>query len=61
MEKIICEIARESELWSFTRNGERGASYVTAEAAFEVVVARASIEMRSGNEIIIHVKAAPAK
>jgi hypothetical protein len=55
MEKIIYEIFPAADQWSFTRNGEAGASYATAEAAFEVVVAQASIEMRSDREISIHV------
>ena len=56
MEKIIYEIAPAADGWSILRNGERGASYATAEAAFEVVAAKASIEMRSDNEIVIHVQ-----
>jgi len=43
---------------TITRNGEAGASYATAEAAFEVVAAKASIEMRSDNDIAIHIKPA---
>jgi hypothetical protein len=35
-----------------------GAEYATAEAAFEVMVAHASIEMRSDDEIVIHVRPA---
>lgn len=58
MKKISYEIAPAAGQWSVTRNGEPGASYATAEAAFEVVVAQASIEMRSDNEIAIHVRPA---
>ena len=59
MTKITYEIAQQSgEGWALSRNGERGADYATAEAAFEVAAAKASIEMRSDNEIIIHVRPA---
>jgi hypothetical protein len=58
MEKIIYEIAPTEGQWAITRNGEAGASYATAEAAFEVVAAKASIEMRSDNDIAIHIKPA---
>ncbi len=43
------------------RNGERGADCATAEAAFEVVTMRTSIEIRSDNEVLIHVKPAPER
>jgi hypothetical protein len=55
VESIVYEIAPAAGQWSITRNGEPGATYATAEAAFEVVVAQASIEMRSDNAIAIHV------
>jgi hypothetical protein len=49
---------RLSAGWALLRNGEPGADYATAEAAFEVAAAKSSIEMRSDNEIIIHVRPA---
>lgn len=55
---IVYEITPVAGQWSITRNGEPGASYATAEAAFEVAVAQASIDMRSDNEIGIHVRRA---
>jgi hypothetical protein len=58
MAKISYEIAQKSDQWTISRNGEAGAEYATAEAAFEVVAARASIEMRSDDEIMIHVRPA---
>ena len=58
MGKIIYEISQSPAGWAILRNNEPGADYVTAEAAFEVAAAKASIEMRSDNEIIIHVRPA---
>jgi len=58
MESIVYEIAPAAGEWSITRNGESGAAYATAEAAFEVAAAQASIEMRSDKEITIHVQPA---
>jgi len=55
MTKITYEISQSPAGWSLFRNGEPGADYATAEAAFEVAAAKASIEMRSDNEIILHV------
>ena len=56
MTKITYEISQSPAGWSLFRNGEPGADYATAEAAFEVVAAKSSIEMRSDNEIVIHVR-----
>jgi hypothetical protein len=56
---VTYEISRLGEEWTLTRNGEGGASYATAEGAFEVAAAQASIEMRSDHEIIIRVIPAP--
>jgi len=58
MATISYEIARKGDQWTFSRNGEVGADYLTAEAAFEVVATRASIEMRSDAEILIRVRPA---
>jgi hypothetical protein len=55
MTKITSEISQSPAGRSLFRNGEPGADYATAEAAFEVVAAKSSIEMRSDNEIVIHV------
>jgi hypothetical protein len=46
----------EAGQWIIMRNGERGAAYLTAEVAFEVAAAQASIEMRSDHDIVIHVR-----
>jgi hypothetical protein len=56
MAKIVYEIAPSADQWSLSRNGEKAMNYVTAEAAFEVAVAKASIEMRSDNEVVIAVR-----
>ena len=56
MTTIAYEIAKKGGQWGISRNGEAGADYVTAEAAFEVVAAHASIEMRSDDEITIHIQ-----
>jgi hypothetical protein len=58
MAKIVYEIEPKADQWSVTRNGELGASYMTAEAAFEVAASQASIEMRSDHEIFIHIRPA---
>jgi hypothetical protein len=58
MGKISYEIAQKGTKWTISRNTEAGAEYATAEGAFEVVAAQASIEMRSDNEIFIHVRPA---
>jgi len=54
--RIVYEIAPAGEEWAISRDGETAAKYVTAEAAFEVVAAQASIEMRSDHEIVIAVR-----
>jgi hypothetical protein len=54
MAKIVYEIAPEADQWFATENGV--ASYVVAEAAFEVAAAKASIEMHSNHDIVIHVR-----
>ncbi len=53
--RIDYEISRPANEWTLTRNGEAGVGYATAEAAFEVAFANASIEMRSDHEIVIRV------
>jgi len=55
MTKITYEISQSPAGWALLRSGEPGAGYATEEAAFEVAAAKASIEMRSDNEIILHV------
>jgi hypothetical protein len=60
MTKLVYEITPTADQWSVTRNGEPGMVYATAEAAFEVVAAQASIEMRSDHEIAIHVRPRPS-
>jgi hypothetical protein len=53
---VVYEISGAAGEWILTRNGEAGALYATAEAAFEVAVAQASIEMRCDHEITLHVR-----
>ena len=41
MARIVYQIAPDGDQWSVTRDGNRGMSHVTQEAAFEVVVGEA--------------------
>jgi hypothetical protein len=53
---ISYEITGAQGSWTLTRNGVLGATYATAEGAFEVATAQASIEIRSDHDIEIHVR-----
>ena len=48
-------IALGHEKWLVTRNGEPGMSYVSQEAAYEVAVAEAAGDLRTGHELRIEV------
>jgi hypothetical protein len=43
------------EKWLVTRDGEPGMSYVSQEAAYEVAVAEAAANLRTGHEVRIEV------
>ena len=48
-------VAPRGEKWLVTRDGEPGMSYVSQEAAYEVAVAEAAGDLRTGKEIRIEV------
>ena len=48
-------VAPNDGKWQVTRDGEPGMSYVSQEAAYEVAVAEASRDLRTGYEIRIEV------
>jgi hypothetical protein len=52
---VAYKVAPSGERWRVTRNGEPGMSYVSQEAAYEVAVAEASGDLRTGSEIRIEV------
>lgn len=58
MARISYIVAPAADQWSISRDGERGMSYATQEAAFEVAIAEASGDLRSGHEVVIEVRAA---
>ena len=55
MSIVAYRVSRSGEKWLVTRNGEPGMSYVSQEAAYEVAVAEASGDLRTGHEIRIEV------
>jgi hypothetical protein len=61
MARIAYIVAPNADQWSIFRDGERGMSYATQEAAFEVAIAEASGDLRSGHEVVIEVRAAFAE
>jgi len=56
MAKIIYTVSPSADQWAVTRDGAPGMSYVTQEAAFEVAVAEAEADLRSGHEITLEVR-----
>jgi hypothetical protein len=52
---VAYKVIPPGEKWLVTRDGEPGMSYVSQEAAYEVAVAEASGDLRTGNEIRIEV------
>lgn len=58
MARISYIVAPAADQWSISRDGEQGMSYATQEAAFEVAIAEASGDLRSGHEVVIEVRAA---
>ena len=55
MTVVAYKVAPTGEQWLVTRDGEPGMSYVSQEAAYEVAVAEAAGDLRTGHEIRIEV------
>lgn len=55
MAMVAYRVAPKGEKWLVTRDGEPGMSYVSQEAAYEVAVAEAAGDLRTGHEIRIEV------
>lgn len=55
MTMVAYKVAPAGEKWLVTRDGEPGMSYVSQEAAYEVAVAEAAGDLRTGHEIRIEV------
>jgi hypothetical protein len=55
MTKVAYEVTPAGDQWLVTRDGQPGMSYVSQEAAYEVAVADAGGDLRSGNEVRIEV------
>ena len=55
MAMVAYRVAPTGEKWLVTRDGEPGMSYVSREAAYEVAVAEAAGDLRTGHEIRIEV------
>jgi hypothetical protein len=52
---VTYTVAPNGRKWLVTRDGEPGMSYVSQEAAYEVAVAEAAGDLRTGHEICIEV------
>jgi hypothetical protein len=52
---VAYRVAPSGEQWLVTRDGEPGMGYVSQEAAYEVAVAEAGGDLRTGHEIRIEV------
>jgi hypothetical protein len=55
MSTVAYKVTPRGEKWLVARDGEPGMSYVSQEAAYEVAVAEAAGDLRTGNEIRIEV------
>ena len=55
MATVAYKVARTGEKWLVTRDREPGMSYISQEAAYEVAVAEAGGDLRTGHEIRIEV------
>ena len=55
MTKVAYEVTPTGDQWLVTRDGEPGMSYVSQEAAYEVAVAEAAGDLRTGHEVRIEV------
>jgi hypothetical protein len=55
MTKVAYEVTPSGDQWLVTRDGQPGMSYVSQEAAYEVVVSEAAGDLRTGHEVRIEV------
>jgi hypothetical protein len=55
MSVVAYTVVPRGEKWLVTRDGEPGMSYVSQEAAYEVAVAEAAVDLGTGSEIRIEV------
>ena len=55
MATVAYKVAPTGEKWLGTRDGEPGMSYISQEGAYEVAVAEAGGDLRTGHEIRIEV------
>jgi hypothetical protein len=55
MTMVAYRVAPRREKWLVTRDGEPGMSYISQEAAYEVAVAEAAGDLRTGHEVRIEV------
>ncbi len=55
MTTVSYKVTPRGKEWLITRDGEPGMSYVSQEAAYEVAVAEAAGDLRTGSEIRIEV------
>ena len=55
MTMVAYKVEPTGEQWLVTRDGEPGMSYISQEAAYEVAVAKAAGDLRTGHEIRIEV------
>jgi hypothetical protein len=55
MTVVAYRVAPRREKWLVTRDGEPGMSYISQEAAYEVAVAEAAGDLRTGHEVRIEV------
>ena len=55
MAMVAYRVAPNGKKWLVTRDGASGLSYVSQEAAYEVAVAEAAGDLRTGHEISIEV------
>lgn len=55
MTRVAYRVSPTGEKWLVARNGAPGMSYVSQEAAYEVAVAEAAGDLRTGHEVRIDV------
>lgn len=55
MTRVAYRVAPRREKWLVTRDGEPGMSYISQEAAYEVAVAEAAGDLRTGHQVRIEV------
>ena len=55
MTMVAYEVAPKGGQWLITRDGQPGMSYISQEAAYEVVCSEAAGDLRTGHEVRIEV------